>query len=161
MALDADTEEHLLRDVQRKGLPLGQVSFVDVCDADPAICGRSGQPACRPVQQHWGKIKKLTPRDRLALIKRHKTPRSPATLAAVEEDKGEPTQTIDEEEEESIIDEEEEESIIDEDEDEDEESIIDDIASTFTSLLHYASWEDSRYSKGERTMKVKVKSDLY
>jgi hypothetical protein len=24
--------------------------------------------------------------------------------------------------------------------------------------LHYASWEDSRYSKGERTMKVKVKS---
>jgi hypothetical protein len=24
--------------------------------------------------------------------------------------------------------------------------------------VHYASWEDSRYSKGERTMKVKVKS---
>jgi hypothetical protein len=26
------------------------------------------------------------------------------------------------------------------------------------AVLHYASWEDSRYSKGERTMKVKVKS---
>jgi hypothetical protein len=28
----------------------------------------------------------------------------------------------------------------------------------FRDYLHYASWEDSRYSKGERTMKVKVKS---
>jgi hypothetical protein len=26
------------------------------------------------------------------------------------------------------------------------------------TMMHYASWEDSRYSKGERTMKVKVKS---
>jgi hypothetical protein len=36
-----------------------------------------------------------------------------------------------------------------------------------SALVHYASWEDSRCSKGERTMKVKgrlavdVKSDLY
>jgi hypothetical protein len=37
MALDADTEEHLLRDIERKGLPLAQVSLVDICDADPAI----------------------------------------------------------------------------------------------------------------------------
>jgi hypothetical protein len=29
---------------------------------------------------------------------------------------------------------------------------------TQATQLHYASWEDSRYSKGERTMKVKVKS---
>jgi hypothetical protein len=86
------------------------------------------------VQQRWGKIKKLTTRGYLALIKWHKTPPSPATLAAVEEDKGEPTQTIDDDEEESIIGDDEEESIIDAD-DEDKESIIDDIASTFTSLL--------------------------
>jgi hypothetical protein len=32
------------------------------------------------------------------------------------------------------------------------------IAIAYVGLLHYASWEDSRYSKGERTMKVKVKS---
>jgi hypothetical protein len=68
-------------------------------------------------------------------------------LAAVEEDKGEPAQTIDddddeesiiddEDDEESIIDNDNEESIIDDNDnkDEDEESIIDDIASTFTSL---------------------------
>jgi hypothetical protein len=30
--------------------------------------------------------------------------------------------------------------------------------SVATVGVHYASWEDSRYSKGERTMKVKVKS---
>jgi hypothetical protein len=33
-----------------------------------------------------------------------------------------------------------------------------DIGLMWMMELHYASWEDSRYSKGERTMKVKVKS---
>jgi hypothetical protein len=137
MVLDSDTEEHLLRDIERKGLPLAQVSLVDICDADLAVYGRSGNPR-RPVQQRWAKIKKLTPRGYLALLKKHKIPPSPATLAAVEvkqeskesESKNsEPTETIDNNDE-TIIDDEDKETIIDEDEetiiDEDEETIIDD-----------------------------------
>jgi hypothetical protein len=103
MVLDSDTEEHLLSDIERNGLPLAQVSLVDICDADLAVYGRSGNPR-RPVQQCWAKIKKLTPHGYLALLKKHKIPPSPATLAAVEvkqeykepESKNsEPTETID------------------------------------------------------------------
>jgi hypothetical protein len=73
MALDSDTEEHLLRDIEQKGLPLAQVSLVDICDDDPAIYGRSGKPR-RPVQQRWAKIKRLKPRSYVALLKKYKIP---------------------------------------------------------------------------------------
>ena len=111
MVLDSDTEEHLLRDIERKGLPLAQVSLVDICDADPAVYGRSGKPR-RPVQQRWGKIKRLKPRGYLALLKKYKIPPSPATLAEGEEGKEsnepEPTETI--------IDDDNEDTIKDDDE---------------------------------------------
>jgi hypothetical protein len=110
MVLNSDTEEHLLRDIERKGLPLEQVSLLDICDANIAVYGRSGQPR-REVQQRWGKIKKLQPCSYLALLKKHKIPPSPATLGAVEEARKskekEPTETIEDIEETSIDDDEE------------------------------------------------------
>jgi hypothetical protein len=155
MVLDSDTEEHLLRDIERKGLPLDQVSLVDICDADPAIYGRSGKPR-RPVQQRWGKIKRLKPRGYLALLKKHKIPPSPATLAAGAEGKEskepEPTETIIDNDNEDTIEDGNEGTILDDDEeaiiddDDDEQAIIDDddepttndsisnIASTLASL---------------------------
>jgi hypothetical protein len=67
MALDPETEEHLLRDIERKGILLAEVSLVDICDENPAIYGRSGK-ARRPVQQRWAKIKRLIPRGYLAFL---------------------------------------------------------------------------------------------
>jgi hypothetical protein len=164
MALDSDTEEHLLRDIERKGLPLSQVSLVDICDADPAVYGRSGESR-RPVQQRFGKIKRLKPKGYLALLKKYKIKPSPVTLAGAEEEKEskkeEPESKDDNEEatihfdtstirddEETTIDDDEETSIDDDDDDEpttNEEPTINEeprsatsnlsnIASTFASL---------------------------
>ena len=87
MALDSGIEENLLRDIKQKGLPLAQVSLVDICDTNPAINSGSGKPR-RPVQTRWGKIRKVKPCGYLALLKKHKIPPSPATLGAVEEETG-------------------------------------------------------------------------
>jgi hypothetical protein len=127
MSLNKDIEETLLRDIERKGIPLAQISLVDICDNSPAIYGRAGK-ARRPVQQRWAKIKKLKPRSYLALLHEYKIPPSPATLAAVESKNSKPAETIDNQEE-DITDKDDEEIIIDDDKEsiiDDEETIIDD-----------------------------------
>jgi hypothetical protein len=82
----------LLEDIERTGLPLDQVSLVNICDDKEGIYGAPGASR-RPVQLRFQKIKDLTARGYRRLLCKYNITAGPATLAAEQQD----TQDADEE----------------------------------------------------------------
>ena len=123
--LTRKTEQTLLEDIENTGLPLDQVSLVDICDAKEGIYGAPGKTR-RPVQLRFQKIKSLTALGYRRLLLKYGITPGPATFAALaQQDTGQDA------DKELVLsdDEEDEEEVTDDDEDSDI-----DIASAFGSI---------------------------
>jgi hypothetical protein len=125
-------EQTLLADIENTGIPLDQLSLVDICDAKEGIYGAPGRSR-RPVQLRFQKIKELTPRNYRKLLAKHNITPGPATLAAKQQEPAQelPDQasTAQESEEELVLSDDEEEVTTDEDKD-----IDIDLASAFQRI---------------------------
>jgi hypothetical protein len=112
-------EQTLLADIENTGLPLDQVSLVDLCDAKEGIYGAPGKNR-RPVQLRFQKIKELTARSYRRLLAKHSITPGPATLAAVQQEQAQelPDQaTAQDADEELVLSDDEELVLSDDDED--------------------------------------------
>jgi hypothetical protein len=74
-----------LADIENTGLPLDQISLVDLCNAKDGIYGAPGKNRW-PVQLQFQKIKELTARSYRRLLAKHGITLGPATLAAKQQD---------------------------------------------------------------------------
>jgi hypothetical protein len=79
MSLSQKDENSLLQDIERIGLPLDQISLVDICDAKEGIYGAPGKRR-RPVQLRFQKIKDLSPRGYKKLLAKYSITPGLATL---------------------------------------------------------------------------------
>jgi hypothetical protein len=137
--LSQKAAQQLLVDIENIGLPLDQISLVNLCDAKEGIYGGPGLPR-RPVQAQFQKIKKLSARGYRRLLAHHNITPGPATLAAQQQDQA-TAQDTDEESllvlsDDEIADEkssDDEDAQDTDDEDIDEEDIDSDLASAFGS----------------------------
>ncbi len=84
-SLSQKLERSLLADIESTGLPLEQVSLVDLCNAKEGIYGAPGKSRW-PVQLRFQKIKELTARGYKRLLVRHNITPGPATLAAEQQE---------------------------------------------------------------------------
>jgi hypothetical protein len=78
-------EKTLLADIEKIGLPLDQVSLIDICDAKEGIYGAPGKSR-RAVQLRFQKIKELTARGYRKLLSRYSITPGPATMAAEQQE---------------------------------------------------------------------------
>ena len=104
-SLSQKAEQQLLADIENAGLPLDQMSLVDLCDSKEGICGAPGLPR-RPVQLRFQKIKELTSRGYRRLLAQHSISPGPATLAAAQQDTDEDELVLSDDEEEVTTDDE-------------------------------------------------------
>jgi hypothetical protein len=79
MSLSQKVEKSLLQDIERIGLPLSQISLVDICDAKEGIYGAPGKSR-RPVQLRFQMIKDLTHHGYKKLLAKYSITPGPATL---------------------------------------------------------------------------------
>jgi hypothetical protein len=126
--LSQKVEQTLLADIENTGLPLDQVSLVNICDAKEGIYGAPGKSR-RPVQLRFQKIKELTARNYRRLLAKNNITPGPATLAARQQEQAAPaaelpsadhqeaTTAQEESDEELVLSDDEEEVITDDDED--------------------------------------------
>jgi hypothetical protein len=84
-ALSQKVHQSLLADIENTGLPLDQISLVDLCDAKEGIYGVPGKNR-RPVQLRFQKIKELSAGSYRRLLTKHDIPFGPATLAAKQQE---------------------------------------------------------------------------
>jgi hypothetical protein len=73
-----------LADLETTGLPLDQISLVDICDAKEGINGAPGKSR-QPVQLRFQKIKELPARGYRKLLIKHNITLGTATLAAADQ----------------------------------------------------------------------------
>jgi hypothetical protein len=113
-------ERTLLADIEATGLPLDQISLVDLCDDKEGIYGAPGAPRW-PVQVRFAKIKQLTITGYRRLLAKHNIIAGPATLAAQAAARQDTDKESEDDEEEQLSDNEKEEVSNNKEESEDEQ----------------------------------------
>jgi hypothetical protein len=151
MSLQQKVERTLLEDLEKTGLPLDQISLVDICDAKEGIYGAPGKSR-RPVQLRFQKIKDLTARSYRKLLYKHNITPSPPTLAAEAQeslDHQDDKDSIDNDDDEDDEDEEDDE---DDEEDEEDDNTTADLSRAFASI----SIKSSKMFSPEKTPNKKA-----
>jgi hypothetical protein len=85
LSLDSEVEKAFVAAVEKKGIALEKITFLDICESNQSSFGGSGSKRRRALSKRWYDIKQLSAKNYSKLLQKHSIVPGPYTFARLKE----------------------------------------------------------------------------